>query len=330
MRSKAKVKSQKAKVKINFVSIQLTIVNRDLLLFLPFLMFFFFFPYASQAQDSIKRPKIGLVLSGGGAKGFAHIGVLKVLEQTGIKIDYIGGTSMGAVVGGLYASGYNAAQIDSIVKVTNFDNLLIDYIPRSSKSFYEKRNDELYALVLPFNNFKIGVPQSLSKGVFNYNLYNKLTLHVRHIRDFNQFPTPFFCMATDIEKGQQVFLDKGVLAQALLASSALPSVFSPVILNGNLLVDGGVTNNYPIEEMRKLGADIIIGVDVQNGLRDRTQLNDATKILFQITNLDMIERMKLHSKRTDIYIKPDIKDYGAVSFEKARSEERRVGKECVP
>ena len=241
-----------------------------------------------------------------------------MLEQAGVKIDFIGGTSMGAVVGGLYASGYNAAQIDSIVRVTNFDNLLIDYIPRSSKSFYEKRNDELYALVLPFNNFKIGVPQSLSKGMFNYNLYNKLTLHVRHIRDFNQFPIPFFCMSTDIEKGQQVLLNKGVLAQALLASSALPSVFSPVILDGNLLVDGGVTNNYPIEEVRKLGADIIIGVDVQNGLRDRTQLNDATKILFQITNLDMIERMKLHSKRTDIYIKPDIKDYGAVSFEKAR------------
>lgn len=285
-----------------------------------FIVFFFlFFTFLSSfSQDTIKRPKIGLVLSGGGAKGFAHIGVLKVLEQAGIKIDFIGGTSMGAVVGGLYASGYNAAQIDSIVKVTNFDNLLLDYIPRSSKSFYEKRNDELYALVLPFNNFKIGVPQSLSKGMFNYNLFNQLTLHVRHVRDFSQFPIPFFCMATDIEKGQQVLLDKGVLAQALLASSALPSVFSPIILDDKLLVDGGVMNNYPIEEVRKLGADIIIGVDVQNGLRDRTQLKDATKILFQITNLDMIERMKENSKRTDIYIKPDIKDYGAVSFEKAK------------
>lgn len=285
-----------------------------------FIVFFFlFFTFLSSfSQDTIKRRKIGLVLSGGGAKGFAHIGVLKVLEQAGIKVDFIGGTSMGAVVGGLYASGYNAAQIDSIVKVTNFDNLLLDYIPRSSKSFYEKRNDELYALVLPFNNFKIGVPQSLSKGMFNYNLFNKLTLHVRHVRDFNQFPTPFFCMATDIEKGQQVLLDKGVLAQALLASSALPSVFSPIILDDKLLVDGGVMNNYPIEEVRKLGADIIIGVDVQNGLRDRTQLKDATKILFQITNLDMIERMKINLKRTDIYIKPDIKDYGAVSFEKAK------------
>ena len=164
--------------------------------FAPFVFLFFIFQ-PSFAQDTIRKPKIGLVLSGGGAKGFAHVGVLKVLEAAGIKIDFIGGTSMGAVIGGLYASGYNATQIDSIVRVTNFDNLLIDYIPRSSKSFYEKRNDELYALILPFDNFKIGAPQSLSKGMFNYNLFNELTLHVRHVRDFNQLPTPFLCMATD-------------------------------------------------------------------------------------------------------------------------------------
>jgi NTE family protein len=279
---------------------------------------FFLCSQKNFSQDANKRPKIGLVLSGGGAKGFAHIGVLKVLETAGIKIDFIGGTSMGAVVGALYASGYNAAQIDSIVTVTNFDNLLIDYVPRSSKSFYEKRNDELYALVLPFNKFKIDIPQSLSKGMFNYNLFNRLTLHVRHVRDFNQLPIPFLCIATDIEKGEQVVLDKGVLAQALFASSALPSVFSPVVLDGKLLVDGGVTNNYPIEEIRKLGADIIIGVDVQSGLRDRSQLKDATKILFQITNLHTIEKMKMNSQKTDIYIKPDINDFGVVSFEKAK------------
>ncbi|MBA4276282.1 patatin-like phospholipase family protein [Flavobacterium sp.] len=281
-------------------------------------VFLFFIFQPSFAQDTIRKPKIGLVLSGGGAKGFAHVGVLKVLEAAGIKIDYIGGTSMGAVIGGLYASGYNATQIDSIVRVTNFDNLLIDYIPRSSKSFYEKRNDELYALILPFDNFKIGAPQSLSKGMFNYNLFNELTLHVRHVRDFNQLPTPFLCMATDIEFGQQVILNKGILAQALFASSALPSVFSPVILDGKFLIDGGVTNNYPIDEVRKLGADIIIGVDVQNGLRDREQLKDATKILFQITNLQMIDKMKWNAANTDIYIKPDIKEYGVVSFEKAK------------
>ncbi|MGO4820183.1 MULTISPECIES: patatin-like phospholipase family protein [unclassified Flavobacterium] len=269
------------------------------------------------SQDA-KRPKVGLVLSGGGAKGFAHIGVLKVLEEAGLKIDYIGGTSMGAVIGGLYASGYNATQIDSIFQATNFDELINDFIPRSSKNFYEKRNDELYALVLPFTKFKVGIPEALSKGMYNFNLLSRLTRNVRHIRDFNKLPIPFLCIATDIETGEQVVLDKGNLAQAIIASAAFPSLFSPVEINGRLLVDGGVTNNYPIDEVRKLGADIIIGVDVQDDLLTRKSLKDATRILVQITNLHSIEKMKKNIEQTDIYVKPDIKDYGVISFDKGK------------
>jgi len=282
---------------------------------LLFFVFFMSFTLFSQEQ---KRPKVGLVLSGGGAKGFAHIGVLKVLEEAGIKIDYIGGTSMGAVVGGLYASGYNASQIDSIFQSTNFDELINDFIPRASKNFYEKRNDELYALVLPFNKLKIGIPEALSKGMYNYNLLIRLTKHVRHVRDFNQLPIPFLCIATNIETGEEVLLDKGNLAQTMIASSAFPSLFSPVEIDGKLLVDGGVSNNYPIEQVRKLGADIIIGVDVQDDLLDRTKLKNATRILVQINNLHSIERMKQNVKQTDIYIKPDIKEYGVISFDKGK------------
>ncbi|MGZ9734617.1 patatin-like phospholipase family protein [Flavobacterium sp. GNP002] len=275
-----------------------------------------------------KKPKIGLVLSGGGAKGFAHIGVLKVLEEAGVKIDYIGGTSMGAVIGGLYASGYNASQIDSIFQATNFNELLNDFIPRSSKNFYEKRNDELYALVLPFNKMKIGIPEALSKGMYNYNLLSRITRNVRHIKDFNKLPIPFLCIGTNIETGEEVLLNKGNLAQAMIASSAFPSLFSPVEIDGKLLVDGGVINNYPIEEVRKLGADIIIGVDVQDDLLDRNQLKDATRILVQITNLQSIERMKKNVKETDVYIKPDIKNYGVVSFDKGK-EIIRKGEEAT-
>ncbi len=275
-----------------------------------------------------KKPKIGLVLSGGGAKGFAHIGVLKVLEEAGVKIDYIGGTSMGAVIGGLYASGYNASQIDSIFQATNFNELLNDFIPRSSKNFYEKRNDELYALVLPFNKLKIGIPEALSKGMYNYNLLSRITRNVRHIRDFNKLPIPFLCIGTNIETGEQVLLNKGNLAQAMIASSAFPSLFSPVEIDGKLLVDGGVINNYPIEEVRKLGAEIIIGVDVQDDLLDRNQLKEATRILVQITNLQSIERMKKNVKQTDVYIKPDIKNYGVVSFDKGK-EIIRKGEEAT-
>ena len=249
------------------------------------LLLFLFMSCLTLFSQEENRPKVGLVLSGGGAKGFAHIGVLKVLEEAGLKIDYIGGTSMGSVVGGLYASGYTASQIDSIFQATNFDELINDFIPRSSKNFYEKKNDELYALVLPFNNFKIGIPEALSKGMYNFNLLSRITRHVRHVRDFNKLPIPFLCIATDIETGKEVLLNKGSLAQAMIASSAFPSLFSPVEIDGKLLVDGGVTNNYPVDEVRKLGADIIIGVDVQDDLRDRNSLKDATRILVQITNL---------------------------------------------
>ena len=281
-----------------------------------------------QKQDSVKRPKIGLVLSGGGAKGFAHIGVLKVLEEAGIKIDYIGGTSMGAVIGGLYASGYNGSQIDSIFKQTNFDELINDYIPRSSKNFYGKKNDELYAIVLPFSNFRVGIPEALSKGMYNYNLLSSLTRNVRHVRDFNKLPTPFLCIATNIETGEEVLLNKGNLVQAMMASSAFPSLFTPVEIDGNLLVDGGVVNNYPIKEVRNLGADIIIGVDVQDDLLKRKNLKNATRILVQITNLQSIDKMKSKIKDTDIYVKPDIRDFGVISFDKGE-EIIRKGEEAT-
>ena len=175
--------------------------------FLLLLLLFLGFQNAF-AQEK-ERPKIGLVLSGGGAKGLAHIGVLKAIEEAGVKIDFIGGTSMGAIVGGLYASGYNASQIDSIFKVSDFDQLLKDYIPRSSKNFYEKENDEKYALVLPFDKWKVGLPYAYSKGLNIYGLLNKLLHNDRHERNFNELPTPFLCIATDIETGKQIVFDHG-------------------------------------------------------------------------------------------------------------------------
>ena len=308
-------------LELNSSIIKLLIMNKISLLLIILASLTVF----SQEQ---KKPKIGLVLSGGGAKGFAHIGVLKVLEEAGVKIDFIGGTSMGAVVGGLYASGYNAAQIDSIFQATDFNELLNDFIPRTSKNFYEKRNDELYALVLPFNKFKIGIPEALSSGIYNYNLLSRLTRNVRHIKDFNELPIPFLCIGTNIETGKEVLLNEGNLAQAIIASSAFPSLFAPVEIDGKLLVDGGVVNNYPIGEVRKLGADIIIGVDVQNDLLDRTKLKDATRILVQITNLKSRELMKQNIEDTDVYIKPDVRNYGVISFDKG-NEIIRKGEEAT-
>jgi NTE family protein len=280
------------------------------------------FTQISLGQDNNtqnKRPKVGLVLSGGGAKGLAHIGVLKVIDSLNIKVDYIAGTSMGAIVGGLYASGYNANQLETIFSNIDVDALLQDYTPREAKSFYEKRNDEIYALILPFNKFKLGLPSGLSKGLYNFNLISLLTKHVSNVRDFNQLPIPFLCIATDAETGEKVVLEKGILAQNMIASGALPTLYNPVEINGRLLIDGGVVDNYPIEELLAKGVDVVIGVDVQDGLKSREELKGVTSLLSQINNFSMIEKMAQKQKATNIYIKPDIKGFSVVDFERGEA-----------
>ena len=268
----------------------------------------------SQEETPEEDIKVGLVLSGGGAKGMAHIGALKVIEETGVRIDYIGGTSTGAIVGGLYASGYSATQIDSIFRAVNFSQLIQDEIPRSAKTFFEKYESERYALTLPFNNFKISLPTSISKGQNMYNLFSKLTAHVGDIENFKDLPIPFFCIATNIESGKETVLNKGYLPRAVAASSALPTLFNPVKLGDSIYVDGGVTNNYPVEELRLMGVDFIIGIDVQDTLKTRNDLKSAIEILGQVGNYSAIEAMIEKRKNTDIYIRPNITDFSVVSF----------------
>nr|WP_309608575.1 patatin-like phospholipase family protein [Flavobacterium sp.] len=278
-----------------------------------FLPLFLLFSLPSSSQE-IKKPKIGLVLSGGGAKGFAHIGVLKEIEKAGIKIDYIGGTSMGAIIGGLYASGYSATQLDSIFEDTDFDALIQDFVPRNNRTFYEKRNDEMYAISLPFQNFKISVPKGLSKGLYNYNLLSKLTHNVRHVEDFSKLKIPFLCIATNVETGQKKVFKSGSLPQVLSASGAFPSLFSPIEIDGSFYIDGGITDNYPVEEVRKMGADIIIGVDVQDDLKKVDDIKGATGVLAQISNYQMLQNMKGKKEKTDVYIKPNIENFSVMSF----------------
>ncbi|WP_353776969.1 patatin-like phospholipase family protein [Winogradskyella sp. 3972H.M.0a.05] len=267
-----------------------------------------------EAQDYPKEPKVGLVLSGGGAKGFAHIGALKVIDSLGIKVDYIAGTSMGAIVGSLYASGYSGKELDSIFKNANFEEIINDKLPREAKTFYEKDQSEKYAVSIPFDNFEIQVPRSLSRGQNVFNLLTKVLLHVNDVKDFSKLPIPFFCIATNIETGEEVILDSGNLPKAVSASGAFPSLFQPVIIDGKVLIDGGVVNNYPIDKLKEKGMDIIIGVDVQDGLRDREALQSATDVLLQVNNFRTINDMKEKSKITDIYIKPDITEYTVISF----------------
>jgi len=285
-----------------------------------FLLAFIFSITFSFSQEVIDNEdiKVGLVLSGGGAKGFAHVAVLKVLEEAGVRIDYIGGTSMGAIIGALYASGYNANQLDSIIKTTDFNKILTDNLPRKSKPFFDKEHSEKFILTVPIKNRKVGMPTALSNGQNVLNLLTSLTQHVNSINDFNKLPIPFVCIATNLETGKQEILNKGFLPEAILASGAFPTLLAPVEIDGMLLTDGGVTNNFPVEEVRAMGADVIIGVDIQSGLENKEQLSSAVKILNQIVGFQMYQSMEHKYDSLNLVIKPNMKKFNVISFDKAK------------
>lgn len=266
------------------------------------------------AQNIDQKPRVGLVLSGGGAKGLAHIGALKVIEESGVRLDYIAGTSMGAIIGGLYASGFTARQLDSIFNETNFDKLIQDKLPRAAKTFQERNESERYAFSFPFDNFNLSLPTGISKGQNIYNLLAQLTQHVK-TKDFSQLKIPFFCIATNIETGEEVLLQHGNLAQAISASGAIPTLFRPVDINGVLLADGGVVNNYPIEKLKAKNIDYIIGVDVQDSLFSREKLKSGLDIMTQVNNFRTIKAMKNKRKETDLYIRPDVRTFSVLSFD---------------
>lgn len=285
------------------------------------LLLFLFWALQGVAQQPAAPQKdvsVGLVLSGGGAKGLAHVGALKAIEEAGLRLDYIGGTSMGAIVGALYASGYSAAQLDSLFTYTDLSALIQDDLPRSAKTFYEKEDSERYALTLPFEKFRVTFPQALSGG---QNIYNELVqalYHVKDIADFGELPIPFYCIATDVETGEEVLLEEGYLPEAIMASGTLPTLFEPTEVNGRILIDGGILNNYPVDEMREKGVEIIIGVDVQHGLRKRESLGSATEILLQINSYRTLGNLPAKIEQTDIYIRPDIDQYSVIDFDQKR------------
>lgn len=244
----------------------------------------------------------------------AHVGVLKEIERAGVRIDYIGGTSMGAIVGGLYACGYSAQQLEQLLLQTNLNDLINDKFPRDHKSFAEKEDSERYAFSLPVNKGKVQFPLSLSKGQQTFGFLVQLTYDQRNTTDFSQLPIPFYCIATDIETGEKVVLDNGYLPLAMNASGALPTLFSPVKAKGKMLIDGGVADNYPIEEMLQKEVDIIIGVDVQTSLNKDKEAETFSEVLVRISGFQTAKLMGPKKKKTDIYIKPDLTEYNMLSF----------------
>lgn len=271
----------------------------------------------AQVREGLKippHPKIGLSLSGGGAKGFAHIGVLKVLDSLGIKLDYISGTSMGAIVGGLYASGYTAKDIEKIVTETDFYTLIANEKTRQETTFFNKSNDK-YLLTVPIKNGKINVlPKAISTGQKNVYMLKDLFKNVSNIEDFSKLPIPFMCIATNLESGKMEILEKGDLVSSIMASSAFPSLMDPVKIGDSLYIDGAMTVNYPSKPLKDKGIDIVIGVDLSQGLNKRQNLNSAIDILNQVIDFGIQKETKNQYHYTDINIHPDLTGLGATSY----------------
>lgn len=276
------------------------------------IFFFLLFACVAVAQQPLR---VGVVFSGGGAKGVAHIGALKVFEEAGIRIDYIGGTSMGAIVGGLYAAGWSATQLDSIMRANDLGEIMQDRTIRAYQSFFEKQYGEKYALSLSFRDFKVALPQAFSNGQTVFDFMSHITDRVSGIEDFSQLPIPFLCIGTDVSDGTQVVLEHGNLARAMRASGALPGVLAPVEVEGRLIADGGVVNNFPAREVREKGIDIIIGVTVEAGLYRKDQLQSIEKIIEQVGSFRMEARSREQMEFCDLVIRPDVTGYGVTSFD---------------
>ncbi|MEJ1238067.1 patatin-like phospholipase family protein [Chryseolinea sp. T2] len=262
------------------------------------------------------RPKVGLVLSGGGAKGIAHIGILKALEEAGLTPDYIAGTSMGSIIGGMYAAGYKADELHDIIADVDWDALLSNKVPMNEVVFEEKHFANRYLLDFYFQKNKLIIPKGIIEGERLIRLFSELTRGV-HGLDFDQLPIPFACVATDIVNGKSVVLRKGSLAMAMRASMSIPSIFTPVTIDGKLLVDGGVLENLPVSTVLEMGADIVIAVNVSLGLEAEDQLNTPISIITQTAFITAAHEAELEAKKANILIQPDLTGFSTGSFNMA-------------
>ena len=270
-------------------------------------------PFSLHSQE--QRKKVGVVLSGGGAKGMAHIKALQVIEEAGIPIDYIAGTSMGAIVGGLYAIGYTPEQLDSMVRKQDWTFLLSDRIKRSAMSLTDRERSEKYTVSIPFTKTpKDAATGGIMKGQNLANLFSDLTVGYHDSIDFNKLPIPFACVAANVVNGEQIVFHDGILSTAMRASMAIPGVFTPVRQDSMVLVDGGIVNNYPADVVKAMGADIIIGVDVQNALKKADKLNSVPDILGQIVDITCQSNHEKNVDLTDTYIRVNVDGYSSASF----------------
>lgn len=275
-------------------------------------------PVILNGQDTIpgtRQPRIAVVLSGGGAKGFVHIGVLKVLEQEGIPVDIIVGTSIGSLVGGVYAVGYTADEIEAICKKQNWQQLLLDNLPRYYLSRTDRIIQQRYLFALQVSDKKkITIPQGVIRGQNVLNLLCSLAGNVPYNMDFNKLPVSFACVATDLETGKEIDMRNGFLPTAMFASMAVPGVFQYINRDGHYLVDGGVVNNFPVDLAKKMGADIIIGVDITSDFSNPDKIKSLQGMFSQMMGFLDLGKDSVNASMCDILIKPDITGYSLASF----------------
>lgn len=288
-----------------------------------FSIFFSLFFLCSTAQikkngEIPKNVKVGLSLSGGGAKGFAHVGVLKIIDSLGVKIDYVSGTSIGALVGGLYASGYSGKDIEKIMMETDFYTIIANEKNRKETSFFNKSVDK-YILSIPIKEGKITLPSSISTGQKNIYILKELFKNVANTNDFSKFPIPFMCVGTNLESGETKIFESGDIVQSVMASSAFPSLMDPVKIGDSLYVDGAMAINYPSKPLKDKGIDVVIGVNLSQGLSKKEEINDIIGILNQIIDFGITKETKNQEKYTDINIHPNLSGMGITSFNQSKS-----------
>lgn len=289
-----------------------------LIIFFQFFVNFLVLSTGLDAQPE-KANKIGFALSGGGAKGLAHIGVLKVLEAEGIYPDYISGTSMGSVIGGLYAIGYSADFLDSLARAMDWNNYFSDRFDRKYLSIEEKNYAERYFATFPLEDKKIQLPKGFVDGQKLGLLLDQLTIPVHSLNDFDEFPIPFRCVATDLETGEAVVFKSGFLPEAIRASIGIPSVFEPLEFHDTLLVDGGVVRNVPVVDAENMGADYVIAFNVGASLYSKKELNSIVQVLDQTSSYRIVESNLEQLGKADLVISPDIAGYKGLDFSQVDS-----------
>jgi len=321
------------------------LINRSIQLSI---VFFIFFSIQAQAQVNIiridypaqktesfistnsKRPKIGIALSGGGARGFAQIGILKAFEKENIPIDYIAGTSMGGIIGGLYAAGNSASDLEKIAQQVDWSDLLSDTPPRLSLLLTQREEREGALFELRFDGLKPFVPKALTSGQKISNLLTNLTMRANLLArsDFDNLKIPFRVVTTDLVTGSEVILKSGDLSEALRATMAVPLAFSPVEKEGMLLVDGGLVDPVPVEVVKNMGADVVIAINTSSELLTSDKIKNPFDIANQATSIMSLEKKNQQLKKADFVISPDLSLFSSIDFNKV-DQLIKIGEEAT-